>query len=413
MNPGDSDTKTNPGSTSVSVVVPVHNGGAFIDRCLSAIFASTVRPDECIVVDDASTDGAVERAAERFDIVVRRLASQCGPAFARNWGVEGATGEIVFFVDADVELYADSIGQALDALGADPSVSAVFGSYDDSPADPAFVSQYRNLVHHWVHQRSSEEATTFWTGCGAVRRSAFEELGGFDPQSLAIEDIEFGGRMHRAGMRIRLLPGMRCKHLKAWRFFGLMKTDLLGRAVPWMSLIFRTRRVPNDLNIDSNGRWAAGLTAMLVVALGALVLTGRWAAVAPFVAMVATCSFSAWMARPRRESVWISILSFLVVATGTAAACWWAADPWALASLGLTAAVVATQWPFFGFLYRVRGLAFALAAVPMQLAFFFICGLAVPLGFGHARFGLFKQRVNPEHFPADAATLFDRQGERA
>ncbi len=54
---------------------------------------------------------------------------------------------------------------------ADPGLAALFGSYDDSPAAPGLVSQYRNLLHHFVHQQGAflddtRPAHTFWTGCG-------------------------------------------------------------------------------------------------------------------------------------------------------------------------------------------------------------------------------------------------------
>ena len=66
------------------------------------------------------------------------------------------------------------------AAFADSSLAAVLGSYDDRPPASGLVARYRNLLHHFVHQRSRREATTFWTGLGAVRRDAFAALGGFD-----------------------------------------------------------------------------------------------------------------------------------------------------------------------------------------------------------------------------------------
>jgi hypothetical protein len=69
----------------------------------------------------------------------------------------------------------------------------VFGSYDDSPPAPAFTAQYKNLIHRYYHQRPRREASTFWAGCGAVRRSVFLGLEGFDVERYrvpSIEDIE-------------------------------------------------------------------------------------------------------------------------------------------------------------------------------------------------------------------------------
>ena len=63
------------------------------------------------------------------------------------------------------------------------------------------VSQYRNLLHHFVHQHGHAEASTFWAGCGAIRRAAFDAVGGFDAARFprpSIEDIELGLSAPRA-----------------------------------------------------------------------------------------------------------------------------------------------------------------------------------------------------------------------
>ena len=67
-----------------------------------------------------------------------------------------------------------------------------------------FVSQYKNLFHHFVHQDASGTATSFWAGCGAIRRDIFLRLGGFNTayKRPSIEDIELGYRLTRAGHRI-------------------------------------------------------------------------------------------------------------------------------------------------------------------------------------------------------------------
>ena len=96
----------------VSVIIPVHNGGEDLGRCLEALTMSATRPDEVIVVDDASTDGSAEVARRRGAQVVCVPAPCRGPAFARNRGAEIAGGEILFFTDADVMLHPDAIAEA-------------------------------------------------------------------------------------------------------------------------------------------------------------------------------------------------------------------------------------------------------------------------------------------------------------
>ena len=154
----------------ISVVVPVRDGEEDLARCLDALRRSSLPPVECIVVDDGSRDGSAA-VAERLGARVIRLQESHGPAFARNRGAEQAVGDILFFTDADVCVHEDTLTVAADDLSRHPDEVAVIGSYDDDPGHPSFISQYKNLFHHWIHQTSNEEAWTFWTGCGAIRRS--------------------------------------------------------------------------------------------------------------------------------------------------------------------------------------------------------------------------------------------------
>ena len=71
-----------------------------------------------------------------------------------------AENEILWFIDADVVVHCDAITYLLNGFRS-PQVAAVFGSYDDQPAAQNFLSQYKNLVHHFYHNRGRSEASTF------------------------------------------------------------------------------------------------------------------------------------------------------------------------------------------------------------------------------------------------------------
>jgi glycosyltransferase involved in cell wall biosynthesis len=259
-----------------SVIVPVHNGGEDLQRCLQGLAASTRPPDEVIVVDDGSSDGSAAQGAALAARVVATTAGPRGPAYARNRGAEAATGDVLVFVDADVVVHTDTLARIEAILVGEPEVAALFGSYDDDPParDPA--SLYKNLLHHYVHQHGEREAGTFWAGCGAVRRAVFLAAGGFD-QGYArpsIEDIELGVRLRQAGHHIRLCPEVQATHLKRWTLASLWRTDIFARAIPWTRLILRQGRLSSDLNLNRRNRlgalaaWALLGCALLAVGLG-------------------------------------------------------------------------------------------------------------------------------------------------
>ncbi len=253
----------------ISVIVPAYNAREHLDRCLDALLASSYGSLEIIVVDDGSTDDCAEAARAKGVAVIRR-SRQAGPGAARNEGALQARGEILFFVDADVVVTEETVGRVAGGFVKNPDVDALFGSYDDSPWEEGFLSQYKNLSHHYVHQQSSDEAVTFWAGCGAVRKEVFERAGGFDEERYArpsIEDIELGYRMKSMGCRILLDKSLQVKHLKKWTLGSLLRADILQRAIPWSMLIVERAQAVADLNLKWLNRVSSFSVGLLFVTL--------------------------------------------------------------------------------------------------------------------------------------------------
>ena len=231
----------------LTVVIPATDNPATLPRCLAALARSD--------------------AAHALEVVTTPARS--GPAAARNAGVARSAGEIVVFVDADVEVHPDALRRLREALERDPAVDAVFGAYDERPAAPSTVSRFRNLLHHHVHVSSPGPAATFWAGLGAIRREAFEAVGGFDEQRYArpsVEDIELGMRLHAAGRRIVLDPGARGTHLKRWTLRSMLRTDLAARGAPWVALQLRCGHAGGSLNLSLAQRLAAGAAVLAAAA---------------------------------------------------------------------------------------------------------------------------------------------------
>jgi glycosyltransferase involved in cell wall biosynthesis len=234
---------------SLSVVIPATDGRATLGRVVAAVEGADSPPDEVIVVDGP-----------------RGL----GPAAARNLGARRAKGDVIVFVDADVEVHDDAFRRIRHSFDADAALAALFGSYDDDPDSGRVVSDFRNLLHHHVHQAGAGPATTFWAGLGAVRRDVFLKLGGFDEQRYtrpSVEDIELGMRMHADGGQIVLDPNLLGKHLKDWTLRDIFFTDLLRRGVPWLRLVLERRPGSTALNLGWKNRLSVGAALVLVAAI--------------------------------------------------------------------------------------------------------------------------------------------------
>ncbi|MCB9105203.1 MAG: glycosyltransferase family 2 protein [Anaerolineales bacterium] len=252
-----------------SIIIPVYNGGYFFERCLSAIQRSTFTDWELIVVDDGSTDGS-DTLTRQYKARLFATGKRLGPAAARNIGAKIAKGRYLFFIDADCEVHVDTLAIAANFLKQHPVLDAIFGSYDDKPDARGFVAQYKNLFHHYVHQNGKEDASTFWTGCGVIKRKRFLKLGGFDVQRYprpSIEDIDLGYRLKQAGGKIRLVKNVQVKHLKAWTFNDLIKSDIFDRGIPWTRLILRDKAFVGDLNLQTHNRISVIAVYALILAL--------------------------------------------------------------------------------------------------------------------------------------------------
>lgn len=270
----------------ISVVVPAHQGEEVLPASLDALEGSDLPRAlwELIVVDDCSTDATARIARDRADRLVTLTGGPHGPAHARNRGAENAGAPIVAFVDSDVLVHRDALTKILDSFNAEAETSAVFGAYDTNPADGGFLSQYRNLLHHYVHASNPGPAHTFWAGLGAVRRSAFMDVGMFDENRYPrpqIEDIELGYRLVGAGHRIRLRPDIRGTHLKRWTFSGMVRTDVLDRGIPWMRLLLERpeESAAGTLNAEAGEKLKTALvgTGALAILASAGTLDATWA----------------------------------------------------------------------------------------------------------------------------------------
>jgi len=376
----------------ISVVIPVRNDAAHLRACLARLQASTHTDYEVVVVDDASTDDETGEAAREMGVRVLRLDKNLGPAGARNRGAQSARGEHLFFIDADVCVHPETVGLVAAAFASDPTIDALFGSYDRTPGAGTLLAQYKNLFHHFVHQQGAYEASTFWTGCGAIKRSVFLEMGGFDESYSrpCIEDIELGARLRRSSHRTVLRKEIQATHLKKWTLWGILKSDVLDRGIPWTELILRERNLPNDLNL----RFTQRLAALIACALAGTILLGAWFHPAilllPLLVLLGIQVLDSCSAGGRVNPL-AGILVGLVVGAAVVMAVrafgWWSLLP-----AGLVLAIVAINLPFYAFFARERHPLFALFVIPLHVLYYLYSGAALVLGTG---LYLWKAKVRP------------------
>lgn len=176
----------------VTVVVPAHDAQAYLDEALDALAAQDHPSVEVIVVDDGSSDATAEIAGRRPGV---RVVSQAnaGPSAARNAGMEVSSGEFITFCDADDRFRPDKVSKQVAYLRSHPDTGCVLVRHETffeaGTPRPAWLTDEEG-----VQPQSA-----------MVRRSVWEQVGGFNPDYRLTEGLEWLSRMRDAGIGIGVL----------------------------------------------------------------------------------------------------------------------------------------------------------------------------------------------------------------
>ena len=192
-----------------------------LQRCLSSILSNDYPRElmEIVVVDNESTDGSADAARACGAIIIQSKGHSV--AAHRNRGARATLGSIIAFADSDHEIDRNWVDSAVSVL-ADPDVAATGSPYLTQPSPNWVQQQYDGM-----RARPIRREDVNWLGSGnfAVKRAAFERVGGFNESLTACEDVDLCNRLRLTGQRVVADPELRSIHfgdpttLKAL-FFG-------------------------------------------------------------------------------------------------------------------------------------------------------------------------------------------------
>jgi len=250
---------------ALSVVIPTHDTRELTLRCLASLGAA--RADaEVIVVDDGSHDGTAEEIGRRHPSVrVLSHPSALGFTAAVNRGLLEAGGGLLFLLNSDTEVDAETLPRLVAAFGANPRLGAggaclrypdgrpqwsggraptpawLFALASGLPALLSALPGYRRL--HPLAAEARGDVDWVSGAAMAIRRAAWEEVGPLDEGfAFYCQDLDFCLRLRSAGWEVRVVPGMLVLHhggatigktsgaLKARQHPGLLWTDLVRLA---------------------------------------------------------------------------------------------------------------------------------------------------------------------------------------
>jgi glycosyltransferase involved in cell wall biosynthesis len=241
----------------VSVVIPLYNGAHTIAEVLRALYQSSFRDFEVVIVNDCSTDDSLQVLASVSDRYPHRLINfdkNLGVSRARNAGAAAARGEIIFFIDADCLVLPDTIGRSITKLKEGDSI-CVGGAYTTRPWDNDFFSTFQSLYIHHVETKI-EHPDYIATHCMAIRKSVFEEFGGFITDSFighaaSVEDVELSHRLIKAGYQLGRYQDIQVRHMFNFTF-GKSVRNAIKKSKYWTMYSLKNRDVMRDSGAASH-----------------------------------------------------------------------------------------------------------------------------------------------------------------
>jgi glycosyltransferase involved in cell wall biosynthesis len=192
----------------VSVVIPAYNAERYLPEALASVFSQSHVPDEIIVVDDGSTDGAEELVRKHGNSIRFLKQPHRGAGATRNLGVESANGEYISFLDADDIWLPEKLSAQLDLLRTRPNVDMVFGRVRQ------FISPELDEAVKSSMDCPEEPMPGYHPGTMLMRKDIFLRVGGFETRLNVGEFIEWYLRAVEAGLQSIMLPDVvMCRRL--------------------------------------------------------------------------------------------------------------------------------------------------------------------------------------------------------
>lgn len=186
--------------SSVSVIVPCHNGADFLVDAIASILAQTYPALEILVIDDGSTDGT-EAIATQYAAPVQYIRQDCqGVSVARNTGIQASRGDYLVFLDHDDRLLPHALAVGVNCLGKNSDCGFAYGRHQS-------IDSAGNVVGLTTDAMETQEVspkvsvandyTLMLRGEFPVpparimfRRQVFEQIGGFDPALTNSQDYD-------------------------------------------------------------------------------------------------------------------------------------------------------------------------------------------------------------------------------
>jgi N-acetylglucosaminyl-diphospho-decaprenol L-rhamnosyltransferase len=219
----------------VRVVAVTYSPGDVLEAFLDSLAVATSRPYEVVLADNGSTDGSIERAARRPEVRIVPTGGNVGYGAAANVGAIGARAPWLLVANPDITFHPGALDRLVEAAEAWPSAAAWGPAiltpqgdlYPSARALPSLGPGIGHALAGWwwpgnpwtaTYRREREkpvEGAAGWLSgsCLLLRRTAFEQVGGFDPTYfMYFEDVDLCDRLGQEGWSSIYVPSSVVEH---------------------------------------------------------------------------------------------------------------------------------------------------------------------------------------------------------
>lgn len=225
-----------------SIVIPLYNKQRYIRQAIESVLAQTFQDFELLVVNDASTDGSRELAQSFGRIKLIDHSRNKGLSASRNTGIQNAQAPFVVFLDADDYWEPGFLEEISKLTEAFPQASLFATAYDE--VYPSLVLKPRTLLGDVPDKARLLITDYFARNLGqplynhsslCVRKSLFEQIGGYHENLTFSEDVEFG---IRANLASPLAYSNRVlSHYRAWAENQITNNGIKDKKIPELGFL--------------------------------------------------------------------------------------------------------------------------------------------------------------------------------
>ena len=252
---------------NISVIVPSYRSESTIDLCLQHILNQDFKNFEIVIVD-SSPDQEVQKVVERYPGArLIRKQKKTPPGIARNIGADSSIGELLLFLDSDIEIENEALKKIWNYYQEGHECFCLALELGSTEHSIGALLEHFFFFHEYQKRRKESKRMNLPSGAFAIRKDLFRDAGGFK-SLLRGEDTEFTERLGGKGVDLFFNPNIVAYRSQAmpisivikkcylsgrylyevrYRFFSLLNKVLLYFMLPFLALVKGGRIVLRNL----------------------------------------------------------------------------------------------------------------------------------------------------------------------